>query len=96
MEFIMWIVVWMIGGVLALASIPVLVVGTWFVIMTLILGIADAGIWILDLGSRMTRGQKNRPRFISMPTSEDIDANDKKAPVSTLTALVPVDRPVTL
>jgi hypothetical protein len=74
MGFVMWIVVWMIVGALAVASIPVLVVGTWYVVMTLILGVADAGIWILDLGSRMTRGPENRPRFIPMPTAGDIDA----------------------
>ena len=61
MEFVMWIVVWMIGGVLALASIPVLVVGTWFVIMTLILGIADAGIWILDLARTIHERLLQRP-----------------------------------
>jgi hypothetical protein len=88
-------VVWMIVGMFAIVLIPVLVVGTWFVIMTLILGVSDAGIWILGLGSTITRGRKNRPRFIPMPTSEDIDANDKKAPVSTLTALIAVDRPMT-
>jgi hypothetical protein len=65
--------VWMIVGALAAASILVLVVGTWYVVMTLILGVADAGIWILDLGSRMTRGRKKRHRFIPMPTAGDID-----------------------
>lgn len=89
MEFVMWIVVWMIVGVLAVALIPVLVVGTWFVIMTLIVGVADAGIWILDLGSRMTRGRKNRPTSIPMPTSGHIDEKGKQAPIS-------VERPVTL
>jgi hypothetical protein len=96
MGFVMWIVVWMIVGALAVASIPVLVVGTWYVVMTLILGVADAGIWILDLGSRMIRGRENRPASMPMPTSEYIDANGKKAPVSTLTARIPVNRPVTL
>ncbi|MBA2253148.1 MAG: hypothetical protein H0W13_10695 [Nitrospirales bacterium] len=90
MEFVMWIVVWMIAGLLAVALIPMLVVGTWFVIMTLILGVADGGIWILDLGSRMTRGRKNRP------TSGDIDAKGKKTPISTLPAPIFVERPVTL
>lgn len=92
----MWMVVWMIIGMLAVASIPILVVGAWYVIMTLILGIADAGNWIFDLGSKMICGRKNRSSFIPMLTSGDINANAKKAPVSTLTALIPVDRPVTL
>lgn len=92
----MWIVVWMIAGMVAVALIPVLVVGTWFVIMTLILGVADGGIWILDLGSKMNLGRKNRPRLTPMPTSEDIDAKVKKAPISTLPAPISVDRPVTL
>ena len=37
MGFVMWIVMWMIVGALAVASIPVLVVGTWYVVMTVIL-----------------------------------------------------------
>lgn len=90
----MWIVVWMIAGMVAVALIPVLVVGTWFVIMTLILGVADGGIWILDLGSKMNRGRKNRPRLTPMPTSENIDAKGKKSP--TLPAPISVDRSVTL
>lgn len=69
---------------------------TWVVIMTLALGVSDAGIWILGLGSTIIRGRKNRPRFTPMPTSEDIDANDKKAPASTLIALISVNRPMTL
>ena len=96
MEFVMWIVVWMIVGVLAVASIPVLVVGSWFVIMTFTLGVPDAGIWILDLGSRLTRGRKKRPRFIPMPTAGDIDAKGKKAPLSTSPAAISLDGPITL
>lgn len=84
MEFVMWIVVWMVVGVLAVASIPVLVVGTWFVIMTLILGVAEAGMWVLDLGWRRNRSRTHRPTSIPMPTSEGID-------LSRLTALIPGD-----
>lgn len=44
----------------------------------------------------MTHGRANRPTSMPMPTSENIDVNGNKAPVSTLTARIPVNRPVTL
>ena len=88
MEILMWIVVWTVIGVLAVASIPVLVVGTWYVVMTLILGVADVGIWILDQGLRITRGRASRSS--SSPPAENIDTKGKQASISTLNV-----RPVT-
>ena len=36
--------------------VPVLVVGTWFVVMTVILGLADGILWVLDQGWKKNRG----------------------------------------
>jgi hypothetical protein len=91
MELVMWIVVWSIAGVLAIVSIPVLVVGTWFVVMTVILGVGNAGIWLLDHGWRARRGGVNQPRFIRLPTSGLIS---EKLPISALPAAISVDRKV--
>jgi len=46
----MWIVVGIIAGLGCIVLAPVLVVGTWFVVMTVILGLADGTIWLLDQG----------------------------------------------
>jgi hypothetical protein len=45
----MWIAVGIAGG-LGFILAPVLVVGAWFVVMTVILGLADGIIWLLDAG----------------------------------------------
>jgi uncharacterized membrane protein len=45
---------WIVGGIIAVSVaillVPVLVVGTWFVVMTVIMGIADGayGCWTED------------------------------------------------
>jgi hypothetical protein len=82
MEILMWIVVWTFIAILAVASIPVLVVGTWYVVMTVVLGVADVGIWILDGGSRRTRGRANQPP--STPPIESTDTKGKQMAMSTL------------
>ena len=48
MELIMWMVVVPVVMLACMALIPVLVVGTWYVVMTLILGLSDGIIWVLD------------------------------------------------
>ncbi|MDH4362431.1 MAG: hypothetical protein OEW33_17035, partial [Nitrospirota bacterium] len=48
MELVMWIVVWPLVMLAGIALIPILVVGTWFVVMTAILGLSDGIIWVLD------------------------------------------------
>ena len=40
----------------------------------------------------MRRGRENRPASMPMPTFANIDASGKKAPLSTLTALIPINR----
>jgi hypothetical protein len=52
-ELVMWIVVGIVAGIVL---VPVLVVGTWFVVLTVILGLADGTIWLLDQGWKKNRG----------------------------------------
>ena len=58
MELMMWIVVWIVAGLGFIVLVPVLVVGTWFVVFTVILGLADGTTWLLDQGWKKTK--KNR------------------------------------
>lgn len=48
MELVMWIGVGIVVGLACVALIPVLVVGLWYVIITLLLGFSDGIIWLLD------------------------------------------------
>ena len=63
MELMMWIVVGMVVGLGFIVLVPVLVVGTWFVVFTVILGFADGIIWLLDQGWKKNR--KATPACIS-------------------------------
>jgi hypothetical protein len=47
-ELVTWIVLGILGVFGAIVLIPVLVVGTWFVVMTGILGLVDGIVWLLD------------------------------------------------
>jgi hypothetical protein len=47
-ELIMWIVLWTVVVFACIALIPVLVVGTWWAVMTVVLGLSDGIIWVLD------------------------------------------------
>jgi hypothetical protein len=51
----MWIVVGIVAGLGFIVLVPVLVVGTWFVVITVILGLADGTIWLLDQGWKKNR-----------------------------------------
>lgn len=55
MELMMWIVVGIVTGFGFIVLVPVLVVGTWFVVFTVILGFADGTIWLLDQGWKKNR-----------------------------------------
>ena len=55
MELVMWIVVGIVAGLGFIVLVPVLVVGTWFVVLTVILGLADGTIWLLDQGWKKNR-----------------------------------------
>ena len=48
MELVMWIVVVPVVMLTCMALIPLLVVGTWYVVMNVILGLSDGIIWVLD------------------------------------------------
>jgi len=56
MELVMWIVVGIVAGLGGIVLVPVLVVGTWFVVITVILGLADGTTWLLDQGWKKNRG----------------------------------------
>jgi len=56
MELVMWIVVGIVAGLGGIVLVPVLVVGTWFVVITMILGLADGATWLLDQGWKKNRG----------------------------------------
>jgi hypothetical protein len=47
-ELMMWMVAGIVAGFGFLVLVPVLVVGTWFVVMTVILGLTDGALWLLD------------------------------------------------
>ena len=47
MELIMWIGVGMVVGLGCLVLIPVMVVGTCYVVLTTMLGISDGILWIV-------------------------------------------------
>ena len=66
MELVMWIVVGIVAGLAGIALVPVLVVGTWFVIMTAILGLADGIFWLLDQGWKKNRGVKGNRKLIPL------------------------------
>ncbi len=55
MEQLMWIGIWVVAGVGLLALIPVLVVGGWFIVVTLIMGLGDKTIGLLDQGWKTIR-----------------------------------------
>ena len=48
MEFVTWIIVGILAGFASIVLIPVLVVGTWYVVMTAILGLVNGMVWLLD------------------------------------------------
>ena len=62
MELVAWIVVCVFAGVLAVVAMLVLVVGTWFVVMTVVLAVADAVIWLLDQGWRGNAAERHDRR----------------------------------
>lgn len=60
MELVMWIVVGIVAVLAFIVFVPVLVVGTWFVVMTVMLGLADGSLWLLDQGWKNKRsGRRN-------------------------------------
>jgi len=62
-ELVMWIVVGIVAGLGCIVLVPVLVVGTWFVVMTVILGLADGTLWLLDQGWKKNRGGRRNGKL---------------------------------
>jgi uncharacterized membrane protein len=61
-ESMLWIVGGIIAVLVAILLVPVLVIGTWFVVMAVIMGIADGGLWVLDREwKRPTRKGRSEP-----------------------------------
>ena len=86
MELIMWIVVGIVAVLGFIALVPVLVVGSWYVIITVIMGLADGAIWLLDEGWTRIRGGKRRPEVKLAPSLGRGDAHGGKQPVPWVTA----------
>ncbi|HZC82351.1 MAG TPA: hypothetical protein VE222_11685 [Nitrospiraceae bacterium] len=73
MELLMWIVVGIVAVLGFVVLVPVLVVGSWFVVITVILGLADGAIWVLDEGWRTVRGRKRRPGVKPAPVKVSME-----------------------
>jgi hypothetical protein len=67
MELVMWIVIGIVAVFGCIVLVPVLVVGTWYVVITVIMGLADGAIGLLDEGWRMLRGRKSRAEVQTKP-----------------------------
>ena len=67
MELMMWIVLGIVAVLGFVVLVPVLVVGSWFVIITVVMGLADGAIWLLDGGWRTIRSRKRRLKVAPSP-----------------------------
>ena len=54
-ELMIWMAVWFAA---TLALVPTLVVGSWFVIIYVVVGMIDGILWLLDQGWRTRGGRK--------------------------------------
>ena len=86
MELLMWIVVGIVAVLGFIALVPVLVIGSWYVIITVIMGLADGAIWLLDEGWTRIRGGKRRSKVTPAPPHGLGDAHGGKQPVPWVTA----------
>lgn len=82
MELAMWIVIGIVAVLGFIVLVPVLVVGTWYVVITVIMGLADGAIWLLDEGWRTIRGRKSQAAVQAKPPLGLGDTNGAKQPVS--------------
>jgi hypothetical protein len=62
----MWIVIGIVAVLGFVVLVPVLVVGTWYVVITVIMGLADGAIWLLDEGWK-TFSRKRRAQVMPAP-----------------------------
>ena len=86
MELVMWIVIGIVAVLGFIVLVPVLVVGGWYVVITVIMGLADGAIWLLDEGWRTLRGRKSRAEVQTKPPLGLGDANGEKQPILVVTA----------
>ena len=86
MELVMWIVIGIVAVLGVIALVPVLVVGGWYVVITVIMGLADGAIWLLDEGWRTIRGRKSRAEARTKLPFGLGDANGEKQPIPVVIA----------
>jgi hypothetical protein len=86
MELVMWIVIGIVAVLGFILLVPVLVVGGWYVVITVIMGLADGAIWLLDEGWRTVRGRKSRTAVQTKLPLGLRDANGEKQPIPVMTA----------
>src|SRR5438132_13313053 len=86
MELVMWIVIGIVAVLGFIVLVPVLVVGGWYVVLSVIMGLADGAIWLLDEGWRTVRGRKRRAQVQTKPHLGPGDANGGKQPIEALIA----------
>ena len=77
MELMMWIVMGIVAVLGFIVLVPVLVVGSWFVIITVILGLADGAIWLLDEWWTRMRGGKRRPEVKPVKVSMECQTESR-------------------
>lgn len=61
MELMIWIGIGIVTVVGFIVLVPLLVIGSWFVIVTVILGLVDGAVWLVDGWWKTVRGGKRRP-----------------------------------
>ena len=86
MELVMWIVIGIVAVLGFIVLVPVLVVGTWYVVIAVIMGLADGAIWLLDEGWRTIRGRKSRAEAQTKLPFGLGDANGEKQPIQVVIA----------
>jgi hypothetical protein len=60
---------WVLAALGFVVLVPVLVVGIWFVVITVILGLADGTLWLLDQGWKKKREATPQPlRLVRAPS----------------------------
>jgi hypothetical protein len=60
-EILLLIVVGIVALLGVIVLIPVLVIGGWYVVITVLLGLADGAIWLLEQGWRKIRKVQRAP-----------------------------------
>ena len=82
----MWIVIGIVAVLGFIVIVPVLVVGTWYVVITVIMGLADGAVWLLDEGWRRIRGRTSRTEVQTKLPLGLGDANGERQPILVVTA----------